>query len=120
MIAVLETVHWLAGMIVVAEGLNKLERTCPLARGITPCQRLVASCKALGWCLLVLGAGGAAATPILLILQVDPTHIPDILRMERPTLAEVSALAGFAILIIRTRLKEACTLDMKRRAGDLS
>ena len=32
--AVLQTLHWLAGLVVFAEGLNKLERTDPLARGL--------------------------------------------------------------------------------------
>ncbi len=30
------------GVVVLAEALNKLERTCPCAHGITPHQRLLA------------------------------------------------------------------------------
>ncbi|MDO8778114.1 MAG: hypothetical protein Q7K57_57230 [Burkholderiaceae bacterium] len=117
MSAALQTLHWLAGLIVIAEALNKLERTCPLAPGLIGCERLVQSVKALGWALLALGAGGAVATPVLLDMGVR--SIPStLLRLEHPTLAEVAVLAGFAILIIRTRLKEGCAMYKNRRIGD--
>lgn len=117
MSATLQTLHWLAGLIVVAEALNKLERACPLASGLTGCERLVQSVKALGWALLALGGGGAVATPVLLSMGVPSSQLP-MLRLEQPTLAEVAVLAGFAVLIIRTRLKEGCVMPRKRRAGD--
>lgn len=115
--ALLQILHWVAGLIVLAEALNKLERTCPLAPQLTSCARLVQSVKALGWTLLALGAGGAVATPVLLSMGVPSSHLP-MLRLEQPTLAEVAVLAGFAVLIIRTRLKEGCAMTRKRRAGD--
>ena len=43
----LQIVHWLAALIVLAEALNKLERTAPCAPGLTPHQRLVDGLKAL-------------------------------------------------------------------------
>jgi hypothetical protein len=115
--ALIQTLHWISGLIVLAEALNKLERTGPLAAGLTACERLVQSVKALGWALLALGGGGAVATPVLLALGVHsvPTML---LRLERPTLAEIAVLAGFAVLIIRTRLKEGCAMYKNRRAGD--
>ena len=54
-------IHWLAGVIVLAEALNKLERTAPFAKGLTPHQRLVAGLKALAWALLALGGAGAVS-----------------------------------------------------------
>lgn len=101
----LELLHLLAGIVVLAEALNKLERTCPLAAGMSRHQRLVDSLKALAWALLALGAGGAVATPLLLSLGVHSGHLP-LLRLEQPTLAEVAVLVGFAVLIVRTRIKE--------------
>lgn len=114
----LQTLHWVAGLVVLAEALNKLERACPLALGLSGCERLVQFVKALGWMLLALGAGGAVATPVLLSMGVPSSHLP-MLRLEQPTLAEVAVLTGFAVLIIRTRLKEGCVMAQKRRAGDL-
>lgn len=103
--AALQIAHWMAGLIVLAEALNKLERTAPLARGLSPHDRLVDGLKALAWAFLAIGAGGALAAPFL--LSMGATNTPDILlRLERPTLAETSVLVGFATLIIRTRLKE--------------
>lgn len=96
-------VHWLAGLVVLAEALNKLERTCPLARGLIWHERLVSSLKAIAWGLLALGAGCAVAAPLLLAMGL---HSGYLLRLEHPTLAETAVLVGFAVLIVRTRIKE--------------
>lgn len=102
----LQIAHWLAALIVLAEALNKLERTTPCAPGLTPHQRLVDSLKALAWSLLALGAGGGLIAPALLHLGVRPDDYLELMRLERPTLAETAVMAGFATLIIRTRVKE--------------
>lgn len=101
----LTTLHAIAGLIVLAEALNKMERCDPLKRGLTPRQRVVDGLKALAWLLLALGAAGALAAPVLLSLGINtlPTHW---LRLEQPTLDQVLVLLGFAVLIVRTRLKE--------------
>lgn len=102
----LQILHWLASLIVLAEALNKLERTAPCARGMTPHQRLVDSLKALAWSLLALGAGGGVIAPALLHLGVRPEDYSELMRLERPTIAETAVMLGFAVLIIRTRVKE--------------
>ncbi len=38
---ILAALHWLACVIVLAEALNKLERTAPARRGLRPMDRLV-------------------------------------------------------------------------------
>lgn len=102
----LEWIHFLAGFVVLAEALNKLERTNPLARGMPRHARLVDGLKALAWALLALGAGGAVASPMLLALGVHSNALNFLMRLERPTLAETAVLLGFAVLIVRTRVKE--------------
>lgn len=102
----LQILHWLAALIVTAESLNKLDRTCPFSRDLTPHQRLVDSLKALAWCLLALGAGGGLIAPALLHLGVQPDAYRELMRLERPTLAETAVMLGFAVLIVRTRVKE--------------
>lgn len=102
----LEFSHWLAGLIVLAEALNKLERTCPFARGMTSHERLVDGLKAVAWALLAIGAAGAVASPLLLWLGVQHSQVSELMRVERPTLAETAVLLGFAVLIVRTRVKE--------------
>lgn len=102
----LQVLHVLAGLVVLAEALNKLERTDPLARGLSARERCVDALKALAWGLLALGAAGSLAAPVLLALGFQPEAGGHIARLERPTLAEVSVLAGFATLIVRTRVKE--------------
>lgn len=102
----LQLLHMICGLVVLAEALNKLERTDPLASHHTPRERLCEALKALAWLLLALGAGGAIAAPLLLSLGWQSGLLSPLLRLERPTLAETCVLAGFAVLIVRTRVKE--------------
>jgi hypothetical protein len=106
MSTVLQFLHMLAGLIVLAEALNKLERCAPFAAGLTLHQRVVDGLKAAAWFFLALGAGGALAGPLLQAAGLHPADVTEILRMEKPTLAEVLVLLGFAVLIVRTRVKE--------------
>ena len=105
MITWLQCLHWLSAVVVLAEALNKLERTSPMAEGLTPRERLVDWLKALAWAMLALGAGGAIATPILLSTGTADAA-STLLRFDTPNLTETCVMAGFAILIVRTRIKE--------------
>lgn len=88
----LTALHWLAALVILAEALNKAERTAPLRAGLRPRERLTEALKALAWALLALGAGGGLAGPFL--------------NQPPPTLADACVAAGFAVLIVRTRVKE--------------
>ena len=91
--AVLLILHWVAGFIVLAEVLNKLERTAPCRPGVLGWRRRITEwLKAIAWMLLAVGGAGALITPLL--------------PMERPTLQDLCVLLGFAVLIVRTRVKE--------------
>lgn len=105
MITTLQILHWLAGFIILAESLNKLERTHPMAPGLTRRQRLVDVLKLVAWTLLALGGGAAVAAPLLLVLGVHSGQLL-LLHLEHPLLAETAVLLGFAVLIVRTRVKE--------------
>lgn len=85
-------VYWLAGLVVLAEALNKLERTDVRQRGASAGMRMVTALKVLAWLLLAIGAGGAIITPLL--------------PLATPSLRDVAVLAGFAVLIVRTRVKD--------------
>jgi hypothetical protein len=98
-------IHWLAGFIVLAEALNKLERTAPFAPGMSAHARVVDGLKACAWLLLALGAGGAVITPLLDALGVSATPW-DHVAHAAPSVAESAVLVGFAVLIVRTRVKE--------------
>lgn len=89
---IISAVHWLSGLICVSEALNKLERTNPLEDGLSHRERATQWLKAIAWCLLALGGAGAVVTPLM--------------PLERTTLQDACVLAGFAVLIIRTRVKE--------------
>lgn len=88
----LQLLHWLAGIVVLAESLNKLQRTAPFTSGLSSKARIALCLKALAWLLLALGGAGALVTPLM--------------RLEPATLQDVCVIVGFAVLIIRTRMKE--------------
>jgi hypothetical protein len=85
-----------AAVVVVAEGLNKLDRVDPLEKGLSQSDRISAWLKGLAWFLLSLGAG---VYLFALVFSADPTG--DLARMAAPLV-----LIGFAVLIVRTRVKE--------------
>jgi hypothetical protein len=89
----IDLVHWLAGLVVLAEALNKLERTSPCRRGLCARQRVTEWLKALAWSLLAAGGAGALVTPVLPFI-------------DKPTARDACVLLGFAVLIVRTRVKE--------------
>ena len=100
-----QILHWLCAFVVMAEALNKLERTAPFAPGMTIHARLVDGLKALAWLLLAMGAGGGLIGPFLQPMGIAAPTIP-LLAHLAPSLAEVCVMAGFAVLIVRTRVKE--------------
>lgn len=85
-----------AAVVVVAEGLNKLDRADPLEPGLSQRDRASAWLKGLAWFLLSLGAG---VYLFALVFSADPTG--DLARLAAPLV-----LIGFAVLIVRTRVKE--------------
>lgn len=85
-------VYTVAGIIVLAEALNKLERTCPFEPGLSWRERAVVWLKTLGWIALAIGGAGAAGSMILFRAAPNP--------------GEVFTMVGFALLIIRSRVGE--------------
>lgn len=81
-----------ASLVILAEALNKLERTNVFAPGQSRRDRCTAALKVIAWVLLGLGAGGGLAEPLL--------------QGHRPSLPDACVLAGFATLIVRSRIKE--------------
>lgn len=102
---VISLLHFFAGVIVLAEGLNKLERTAPIAPGLAPGARAVVLLKVFAWICLCLGAAGAMARPFV-VVEIGDLHIGRVLVTDRVSLADLFILGGFAILIIRSRFKE--------------
>lgn len=92
MTELLQLVHWVSGVVVLAEALNKLERTQPMRAGLRPRERATEWLKAIAWALLAIGGAGAFVTPFM--------------PMEKPTLQDMCVVLGFAVLIVRTRIKE--------------
>ena len=88
---------------------NKLERTAPCRPGLTPRERATEWLKALAWSLLALGGAGAFVAPLLPslpVLQPAGPLLPLLLPTQTPTLHDVCVIVGFAVLIVRTRVKE--------------
>lgn len=101
----LHIIHTCAALVVLAEALNKLERTNPCAAGLSAHTRVVDSLKALAWTLLALGSGTSLLGLLLGGLDFHVSAV-DALRLGPPDLADTAIMAGFAVLIFRTRVKE--------------
>lgn len=84
--------HIVVGLIVLAEALNKLERTNVRAEGLTPRERFVAWLKALGWACIALGAGGVM--------------VADMMPRGYLELGYTLMVLGFALLVVRSRVRE--------------
>lgn len=98
--------HWMAGFIVLAEGLNKLERIAARERGLSPLGRFVVFLKALAWFFLCLGAAGALARPWVAVPADGRFHFASYLVVDRVSLVDLLFVGGFALLIVRSRFKE--------------
>ena len=85
-------VYWLAAIIVLAEALNKLQRTDPLRRGLRPMERLSAVLNVLGWMLFAVASAGAIVSPVLISHAVR--------------LQDAALMLGLAVFVIHRRLKE--------------
>lgn len=105
MISTLQTIHIVAALLVLAEALNKLERSAPCARGLNARDRLLETLKALVWFLLALWSAGAIAPPFLTAFGIH-TATSQMLVHPEPSLGDVAGMLGFASLIVRTRIKE--------------
>jgi hypothetical protein len=101
--------HWLAALIVLLEAFNKLERCDPLQPGLCGRARFVVFLKAIAWVLLALGAAGAVVRPALVAAaQADP-QVGSLLLVDPPSIVDLLYALGFAVLIVRSRLKESCS-----------
>lgn len=99
--------HWLGAFIVLAEGLNKLHRTDPLAAGLSGRARVVVLLKVLAWVFLVLAAAGSLVRPFVVVaVGVSDVYAGHVLLTDRVSLVDLLFTLGFAVLIVRSRLKE--------------
>lgn len=89
---ILATLHLLAGIVVLAEALNKIERIDVFTLPPGCRTRAVVWLKLTGWLLLALGSAGALVMPML--------------DLESPSAQDVCVLLGFAVLVLRSRLRE--------------
>lgn len=106
MSSAIQILHIVSAIVVLAEALNKLERCAPFAPSMTARARVVDGLKALAWMLLAMGAAGALASPLLLAAGFPAAGVGAVVRLGPPTLDQALVLAGFAVLIVRTRVKE--------------
>lgn len=103
---VFPALHWIAGLIVLAEGQNKLERIAMRPPGLSGLGRFVLLLKALAWFCLCLGAAGALARPFVVASVDGRFHLSSLLIVDRVSLVDLLFVGGFALLIVRSRFKE--------------
>ena len=87
-----QSLHWVGGLVVLAEALNKLERSNLFARGLGTRRRLAISVKIFAWGFLALGGAGALIAPLM--------------NLGHPSLQDAATMVGSALLIVNIRIKE--------------
>lgn len=87
---------FVAAIVILAEALNKIERTNPRCRGLTPRLRLAEWLKAVAWSLLATGSA----------LYMGAVLFGGSVRADWSEWAGPLVLIGFAVLVVRTRVKE--------------
>ncbi len=85
-----------AALVVLAEALNKVERTDPRCRSLSPRMRLAEWLKAIAWGLLATGSA----------LYLGGAALGGEIWLGLHEWAGPLVLMGFAILVVRTRVKE--------------
>lgn len=84
--------HIVVGLLLLAEGLNKLERTDVWRRGMAPRERCAEWLRALGWGCLTLGGAGVLVATWMPAAYADAAYL--------------CVAAGCALLTVRARVRE--------------
>lgn len=84
-------VHWIAGFVVLAAGLHRLEHLNLFGKGLSRKDRAFICLEAVAWAALCVGAAGAIVTPLM--------------PLERPTLQDSCVMGGLAGLLLILRRK---------------
>lgn len=99
-------VYWFAAFVVLAESLNKLQRTDVLRHGMTLWMRLREAMNALGWACFAIGSGGAWVSPLL--------------QSHRVRLQDAAVMLGLSLFVVHRRLKEFGTVAKSERSSGSS
>lgn len=100
MSSILSILHWVAAFVIIAEALNKLERTDPFNRNLSPRARVVAWLGVASWSSIALGAAGVLVAPLL--------------AFAWPLTPDIAVVWGLALWIITMR-----TRAHRSRADDI-
>jgi len=106
MISALPIIHALACLVILLEALFKANLANPCKTGLCPHTRALEALKGAAWGLLAFGAGAAVMLPLLANAQAAPHGVLYSALYAPPTLQGTAIVLGFAVLIIRTRIKE--------------
>lgn len=105
-------VYWLSALIIAAEGLNKLERTAPFAKGLTGYERSMGAIKSMAWLLLTFGALLIVSSPWMPATMLHAGFIKIVFHKAVST-SEAACVVGFALHVLRARLMEALEYGRK-------
>ena len=93
---VMQILIFVSAVVILAEALNKIERTAPRCRGLSRRLRWAEWLKAVAWSLLATGSA----------LYMGAVLFGDAVWAGWSAWAGPFVLMGFAVLVVRTRVKE--------------
>lgn len=98
--SMISVIHALAGLIVLAEALRRLEHAKPAGPGLTWRQRGIQALCALAWLALAVSAALAVAGPALGWAGPPICWAGIALSMGPPSVADVLVLSGAAGVVL--------------------
>ena len=96
----LTVLHWLSAVLILLEGLNKMEQCNLLKSDRTLTQKVSFWAKAAAWMAITLACAGVAIAPLL--RGINSPEFSDVWVVPMPSLSECSLFIGFATLIVRS------------------
>ncbi len=105
----------LAAGLILAESANKLERTdfrSSVKPGVSFRDRASTWMRGAAWLMMATGAAGAIGMPFM---EMDP-HLAKTLRV----VGDFGMFGGFALLIVRTRIKETVPGEPAPQSDDFT
>lgn len=114
MLTTIYVLHWIAALVIAVQSTDRLFQ-CPLMeRGIKPIDRFYRAIKGAAWACMAFASFGVLAAPFFSATGFHGVTL--ILVNQPPNVSEVGIYVGFALLIVRSWVREFMTIKAESAA----
>ena len=113
MLTTLYVLHWVAAFVIALQSSDRIFQ-CPLMeRGIAPMERFYRAIKGIAWAVMAFASFGVLAAPFFRWTGFHGISLA--LVNQPPNISEVGIYTGFALLILRSWIREFATIKAQSR-----